>query len=112
MIDYKNWDNIAPRAKTIVDLRWDKKKRKWVPQRNHGTKINPEVVDYPLTELQKSSNIYEPMEAYSEDWIHHTDNNGIFIKAEPVEGTRVRNDLPPLYQQWKTDWKNRNEAQS
>ena len=106
---YTNWRTHP--AETINDKRWDKKAKKWVPQRNHGTEINHVLKQYDLTELQKSGNIYEPMEAYSEEWVHHTDDKGNYIKAELIEDTRVRNDLPPLYQQWKTDWKNRYATQ-
>ena len=101
---YTNWRNRP--ADTIVDLRWDKKKKKWVPQRNHGTKINPEKVDYPLTKLQESCNIHEPIEAYEEKWQHNKDTG----QGTPIPGTRKRSDLPPLAEQWKQDWKNRSNA--
>ena len=99
---YTNWREHP--AKAIVDQRWDKKKKAWVPQRNHGTKINPEKVVYYLTELQESCNVYEPIEAYTEDW-NHDEKTGV---GTPVPGTRRQEDLPPLYQQWKTDWSKRN----
>tara|TARA_R100000808_G_scaffold24460_1_gene56390 strand:+ start:1291 stop:1653 length:363 start_codon:yes stop_codon:yes gene_type:complete len=101
---YTNWRDH--RASTIVDQRWDKKKKAWVPQRNHGTKINPEKMDYPLTELQESCNVYEPIEAYEEDW-DHNEKTG---QGTPIPGTRRRSDLPPLYIQWKDDWKRRLNA--
>ena len=62
----------------------------------------------PLTDLQKSVNVYEPMEAYTEQWNHVEDKKTKkYISAHPVPGTLKRNDLPPLYIQWKEDWKNR-----
>ena len=109
---YTNWR--AHPAKTIVDKRWDKKTNQWIPHRNHGTEINPIITHYPLTKLQASGNVYEPIEAYEEKWEHieSTDEDGsIIILASPIEGTRCRSDLPPLYLQWKQDWKRRLNAE-
>ena len=64
--------------------------------------------DLSLTNLQESVNVYEPIEAYTEKWNHREDKKtGKFLGADPVPGTRNRNDLPPLYIQWKEDWKYR-----
>jgi len=101
---YTNWREHP--ADTIHDKRWDKKSKSWIPQRNHGSKINKEISNYPLTELQESCNVYEPMEAYEEEWNHDKDTG----TGTPVEGTRRRSDLPPLYIQWKDDWKRRLNA--
>jgi hypothetical protein len=56
-----------------------------------------------LTPLQQNHEVYEPIEAYSEQWYH--DRKG--DNHHPIEGTRVRNDLPPLYLQWRDDYKRR-----
>ena len=75
---------------------------------NPNPNLLGKVTDPPLTELQKSVNVYEPIEAYSEKWTHREDTKTkTFLGAEPVPGTRQRNDLPPLYIQWKDDWKTR-----
>ncbi len=103
MIDYKNWDSKGPAAKTITDLGWDKNKKAWVPQRNHGKPILGKPKNSSLTELQESYNVYDPIEAYVEKW-DHNEKTG---EGTPVPGTRRREDLPPLYQQWKTDWSRR-----
>ena len=76
-----------------------------------------------LTKIQEmhmngSINIYLPVEAHSEKWIHNkmdestgTKSNhpdyGNFISAHPVPGTKHRNDLPPIYMQWKEDYRKR-----
>ena len=52
---------------------------------------------YQVEHMNGTRNIYEPIEAYSEKWEHGN--------AKPIEGTRRRNDLPPLYIQWKEDWR-------
>ena len=68
--------------------------------------------------LNGSMNIYQPVEAYSEKWIHNKmdESNGTprnhheygkFISAHPVPGTKRRNDLPPIYLQWKEDYRKR-----
>jgi hypothetical protein len=102
---YVNWREHP--AKTIYDKRWDKIAKKLVPQRNHGLEINHVIEDHPLTELQESCNVYEPMEAYTEKWNHVEDKDGTFVSANPIPNTRVRNDLPPLYIQWKDDYRKR-----
>tara|TARA_R100000458_G_C8087870_1_gene119845 strand:- start:200 stop:538 length:339 start_codon:yes stop_codon:yes gene_type:complete len=108
VIDYKNWDSKGPAAKTIVDLGRDKKKKAWVPQRNHGKPILGKAKDTSLTKLQESCNVYDPIEAYEEEW-KHDDKTGT---GTPIEGTRQRSDLPPLYIQWKDDWKRRLNAKT
>ena len=66
----------------------------------------------PLTDLQRehiqgSRNVYTPIEAYSQEWEHIKDAaTGQFISARAI-GPKVRNDLPPLYVQWKDDYKRR-----
>ena len=77
-------------------------------ENNPNPNLLGKVVDPPLTDLQRSVNVYEPIEAYTEKWTHKENRKtGEFLGAEPVPGTRKRNDLPPLYIQWKEDWKNR-----
>jgi hypothetical protein len=77
---------------------------KWI--RDH--RVFPKnTQQYPLTDLQQCGTVYEPIETYSEKWKHEVDKNGTMTKAFPIEGTRHRSDLPPLYIQWKQDWKRR-----
>jgi len=65
---------------------------------------------YQRMHLNAEINIYEPIEAYSQDYKHisHTskDKYGLFRSAVPV-GEKKRNDLPPLYLQWKEDYRRR-----
>ena len=63
--------------------------------------------------------VYQPIEAYMERW--KTDvvpdkqwfnwwsgkAYPVFKSASPIANTRKRNDLPPLYIQWKEDYKKR-----
>ena len=73
---------------------------------NPNPNLLGKVTDPPLTKLQKSVNVYDPIEAYSERWLHKEDKKtGEFLGAEPIPGTRKRNDLPPLYIQRKEDWR-------
>jgi len=51
--------------------------------------------------------LYEPIEAYAEEWEHVTDKYGRFIKAFPKPDTRSRKDLPTVAQQWKEDYRRR-----
>ena len=68
-----------------------------------------------VNDLPLSDEVYQPIEAYSEKWKQYHkpnqvwfhwntgDSYPVFDRAEPVPGTRKRNDLPPLYIQWKND---------
>ena len=47
--------------------------------------------------------VYKPIEAYTEEWVHITDSEGNFVSAHPKPGTKVRSDLPSLAEQWRAD---------
>tara|TARA_R100000951_G_C2585770_1_gene163378 strand:- start:133 stop:390 length:258 start_codon:yes stop_codon:yes gene_type:complete len=51
--------------------------------------------------LMYELDVYEPIVAYSERWETKYDKAGQYVSAAPVPGTRRRNDLPPVYMQWK-----------
>ena len=57
--------------------------------------------DLQLKHMSGDINLYEPIEAYSQAWDH--DNKAQTWAAK--EGTRKRNDLPPVYMQWKQAYK-------
>lgn len=73
------------------------------PDLNHKVAV---CTFHDLTDLQKSGTVYEPIEAYMQKWKHETDKSGILTNACPI-GEPHRADLPPLYIQWKQDWKRR-----
>ena len=59
-------------------------------------------VDDTLNELQKAHvrgdiDLYRPIECYQEQWNHDNKTQ----TWSPIEGTKKRNDLPPVYMQWK-----------
>jgi len=67
------------------------------------------------------SKVYEPIEAYSERWKAHSSDKiwfcwwsgqgyPMYNGASPIPGTRKRNDLPPLFLQWKDDAKKRRKS--
>jgi len=61
-----------------------------------------------LNSIQKQHNegtldVYKPVVAYIEEWIHLADAEGKFISAHPKEGTRRRQDLPSIAEQWRRD---------
>jgi len=67
--------------------------------------------DPSLNELQQAHirgeiNLYEGIEAYSEKWHHKGD------VYHPIKGTRKRNDLPPIYIQWKDQFRRANGLRS
>ena len=64
--------------------------------------------DESLNDLQKMHqageiNLYEPIEAYYVEWYHNRDT------YYPIEGTKIRKDLPPISQQWKDSYKRSKE---
>jgi len=71
--------------------------------KNKITKINKIQTQH----NEGTINVYNPIEAYSEEWVHVEDKNGTFIEAYPKEGTRKRSDLPPVATQWQQDYKKR-----
>lgn len=77
---------------------------------NPNPNLLGKVINPPLTRLQEVSNVYEPIEAYTEKWKHVEDSKTrTYVSANAIPGTRKRNDLPPLYIQWKEDWKTRRD---
>jgi hypothetical protein len=56
--------------------------------------------------LKGEFDVYRSIEAYSEEWIHVSDKEGNFVSASPKQGTRRRQDLPSLSDQWKQAAKN------
>ena len=70
-------------------------------------------VDDNLNELQKAHirgdiNLYRPIECYEEQWYHGLDHNKD-TTYYPIEGTKVREDLPPIYIQWKDAYRKAND---
>ena len=53
-------------------------------------------------------NLYDSIEAYSVKWTHVIDRNTKeFVSASPIMETSRREDLPPVYIQWKDDYRSR-----
>ena len=60
--------------------------------------------------IQGSLDVYQPILAHSERWVTKTKKNGYwedYESASPIPNTQRRNDLPPVYMQWKEDYKKR-----
>ena len=71
--------------------------------KNKNVKLNNIQIAHQQNEL----NVYKPIKAYEEEWVHVEDKQGNFVKAYPKPGTRKRADLPPIATQWQQDYKNR-----
>ena len=66
----------------------------------------------PINKIQQKHrngklDVYKPVKAYYEEWVHEVDEKGNFVKAYPKPGTRKRADLPPIATQWQQDYRNR-----
>lgn len=59
--------------------------------------------------LRGEINVYKPIEAYAEEWVHEEDKDGNFIRAYPKPGTRRRSDLPSLCEQWRDNIQRKNK---
>ena len=71
-----------------------------------------------LNELQKAHirgeiNLYEPVETYTEQWTKGTKYDPVTktvgLDPAPIPGTRKATTLPPIYIQWKDDWRKRGQ---
>tara|TARA_R100000742_G_C4279664_1_gene105119 strand:- start:3831 stop:4115 length:285 start_codon:yes stop_codon:yes gene_type:complete len=54
--------------------------------------------------LKGELDVYAPIVAYDERWSTKMKKNGYwedFESASPIPNTKRRNDLPPIYLQWK-----------
>ena len=104
-IDLKGWldDNRVPKGHTISY----KGKTIEVTGKRFSFKDQPES-DIPalqLMHLNGELNLYKPIEAYRQKWFHNNKTETYY----PI-GERVRDDLPPVYLQWKEDFKRRNRC--
>ena len=68
--------------------------------------LSREEIDMPLNDLQGAHlrgelNLYENVATFREKWFHKGD------KYYAIEGTRVPDELPPIYIQWKDDYRKR-----
>tara|TARA_R100000152_G_C6628255_1_gene76697 strand:+ start:157 stop:498 length:342 start_codon:yes stop_codon:yes gene_type:complete len=57
--------------------------------------LNKTQVDH----LEGKINVYENIETYTEKWYHKGN------KYYPIEGTKVSDELPPIYIQWKDEYR-------
>lgn len=64
-------------------------------------KINASLNTTQLAHRRGLLDVYEPIVAYSTKWETKYDKNGQYLSAAPVENSSKRNDLPPVYMQWK-----------
>ena len=60
--------------------------------------------------MEGKFDVYQPIEAYAEEWVHKQDKDGNFIIAYPKQGTRRRADLPSLAEQWRDDVRKRSKT--
>jgi len=59
-----------------------------------------------LAHADGTFNIYEPVEAYKVAWFHKKD---VYY---PIDGSKKREDLPPVYIQWKDAYRKKKHARS
>jgi hypothetical protein len=75
-------------------------------KRNANTRMRM-MNKYQQGHLDGTFDVHKPIEAYTEEWVHETDKHGRFVRAYPKVGTRKRQDLPSLAEQWRVDAKSR-----
>lgn len=66
-----------------------------------------ELNSFQKAHIEGSFDVYKPIEAYVEQWNSVYDESGSFVSASPIPNTKVRQDLPSLAEQWKSDFKSR-----
>ena len=87
------------------------------PKRNgkrYDSKLDTSLNSLQKEHVQGDINIYETIITHTEKWVHLKEDGiyGRFIAAEPVPHTRVQNNLPPVYLQWKEDYRKRRLCES
>ena len=50
-----------------------------------------------MAHIRGELDIYRPVQTYEEQWTHDNRKQ----TWAPIDGTKKRNDLPPIYMQWK-----------
>jgi len=63
--------------------------------RHYDYRTDPNLNSIQLAHMKGELNLYENIEAYKEQWYHKGDT------YYPIPNTKVREDLPPIYIQWK-----------
>lgn len=97
MINLSQWCNEHP-AKAFIY------KGKTYDILGRCVKDNTKLNRLQKLHIQGEINLYQPIETYREKWFHDAK---VFY---PIEGTRRRDDLPPIYLQWKEDYRRRNRT--
>ena len=71
--------------------------------RFYDFRTDPSLNSLQLDHMKGKINLYAPVETYTEQWHHKGDT------WYPIEGTREQATLPPVYIQWKDDYRKRND---
>ena len=79
-----NYDSIKPNGKT------------------YNYREDPSLNELQKAHIRGEINLYEGVEAYEEQLYHKGD---VYY---PIPGTKRRNDLPPIYIQWKDHYRRYN----
>ena len=78
--------------------------------KRYDAKKDDTLNKYQRMHLNGELNVYEPIVAYSRQYDHITSTSkgrfGMFVEAIPKSEPK-RNDLPPLYLQWKEEYRKR-----
>jgi len=70
-------------------------------QKYYDYRQDPNLNSLQQAHMRGEIDLYNNTEAYKEDWYHKG------AKYNPIPGTKVRDDLPPIYIQWKDDYRRR-----
>ena len=75
--------------------------------KKYDCRQDPTLNELQLAHLRGEINLYEPVTAQKEDWFHDKKGNN----HHPIKGTTIPANLPPIYIQWKDDWRRRRGQQ-
>jgi hypothetical protein len=64
---------------------------------------DPNLNELQLAHIRGEINLYDSIPATKQDWYHDKKGNNHY----PIEGTKVDANLPPIYLQWKDDYRKR-----
>ena len=66
-------------------------------------RVDPTLNSLQQAHIRGEINLYENVETYKEQWYHKGDTYYAIL------GTRVQEDLPPIYIQWKDAYRKAND---
>ena len=100
---YTQWREHPATTVTWVDRVTKKQRTLTISGKEYNYRDDDSLNNLQKAHISGELDLYSPIEAYTQKWKTEYDKDGKYVKAYPV-GTPTRNDLPPVYMQWKQEY--------